>query len=77
MPTACFLYENWGNGAGQAHSLAEARTVAVNVFVVVEAFYLFNCRSLTRSCIAVGVFSNPWVWVGTGLMAGFSSPIRR
>ena len=64
-----FLYE-LGQQAGQAHSLAEARTVAVNVFVVVEAFYLFNCRSLTRSCIAVGVFSNPWVWVGTGLMAG-------
>jgi magnesium-transporting ATPase (P-type) len=52
----------------QGHSLAEARTVAVNVFVVVEMFYLFNCRSLTRSFIAVGVFSNPWVWVGSGIM---------
>ena len=28
----------------RGHTLAEARTVAVNVFVVVEAFYLFNCR---------------------------------
>jgi magnesium-transporting ATPase (P-type) len=52
----------------QGHSLAEARTVAVNVFVVVEMFYLFNCRSLTRSFVAVGIFSNPWVWVGSGLM---------
>ncbi|MBW7900933.1 MAG: HAD-IC family P-type ATPase [Rhodocyclaceae bacterium] len=51
-------------------SLAEARTVAVNVFVVVQAFYLFNCRSLTRSFVAVGVFSNPWLWLGTGIMAG-------
>ncbi|MBI2306655.1 MAG: HAD-IC family P-type ATPase [Rhodocyclales bacterium] len=54
----------------QGSPLAEARTVAVNVFVVVETFYLFNCRSLTRSFVAVGVFSNPWVWVGSGLMIG-------
>ncbi len=33
------------NGAGSA----EARTAALNLFVVVEAFYLFSCRSLTRS----------------------------
>ena len=57
------------NEVRQGHTLAEARTVAVNVFVVVETFYLFNCRSLTRSFVAVGVFSNPWVWVGAGLMA--------
>jgi cation-transporting ATPase F len=38
----------------QGNPLAEARTVAVNVFVVVEAMYLFNCRSLTRSALRVG-----------------------
>ena len=58
------------NELSQGHALAEARTVAVNVFVLVETFYLFNCRSLTRSFVAVGVFSNPWVWVGSGLMLG-------
>ncbi|MDQ5959388.1 MAG: cation-transporting P-type ATPase, partial [Pseudomonadota bacterium] len=52
----------------QGHTLAEARTVAVNVFVVVQTFYLFNCRSLTRSFVAVGIFSNPWVWGGAGVM---------
>ena len=50
-------------------TLAEARTVAANVFVTVEIVYLFNCRSLTRSFIAVGLFSNPWIWVGAGTMA--------
>ncbi|MDX9706583.1 MAG: HAD-IC family P-type ATPase [Azospira sp.] len=50
-------------------TIAEARTVAVNVFVVVQAFYLLNCRSLTRSFIDVGAFSNPWLWGGIGLMA--------
>ena len=52
----------------EGSSLAEARTVAVNVFVLVEMVYLFNCRSLTRSAWSVGLWSNPWVWVGSGLM---------
>jgi len=45
-------------------ALAEARTVAVNYFVMVQLFYVFNCRSLDRSVLHVGLFSNPWVWVG-------------
>jgi len=49
-------------------SLAEARTVAANVFVMVELVYLFNCRSLTRSMFSVGLFSNRWVWAGAGSM---------
>jgi len=44
---------------------AQARTVAVNVFVLVELFYLFNCRSLTRSMWSIGLFSNPWVILGS------------
>ncbi|MDD4860915.1 MAG: cation-transporting P-type ATPase [Smithellaceae bacterium] len=49
-------------------SIAEARTVAVNVFVMGELFYLFNCRSLTKSVFEVGFFSNLWVFGGAGLM---------
>lgn len=45
-------------------SLAEARTVVVNVIVVVEIFYLFNCRSLLHSTWSIGLFSNPWVIFG-------------
>jgi magnesium-transporting ATPase (P-type) len=51
----------------QGHSLAEARTVAVNVFVMVEMSYLFNCRSLTRGFWRQGLFSNPWIWAGVGI----------
>ncbi|RMH07787.1 MAG: HAD family hydrolase, partial [Nitrospirae bacterium] len=51
-------------------SLAEARTIAVNVFVMVELFYLFNCRSLERSMFQLGVFSNPWVTWGVLIMIG-------
>ncbi|MBS1160890.1 MAG: ATPase, type [Proteobacteria bacterium] len=52
----------------QGHTLPEARTVAVNVFVMVEMFYLFNCRSLSRSFWSLGLFSNLWVWAGIGSM---------
>jgi len=38
-------------------------------FVFGELFYLFNCRSLTLSMFAVGVFSNRWLLVGVGIMA--------
>lgn len=48
---------------------AEARTIAVNVFVMIELCYLFNCRSLTLPFWRLGWFSNPWVWAGAGAMA--------
>lgn len=52
----------------QGESLASARTIAVNVFVFSEMFYLFNCRSLKHSMFHVGVFSNLWVIFGTVCM---------
>jgi cation-transporting ATPase F len=53
----------------QGASLAEARTAALNLFVVVEAFYLFSCRSLTRSAWRIGLFSNRWIIVGVIVQA--------
>ncbi len=50
-------------------SLAEARTVAVNVVIFVELFYLFNVRSLTLSPFQLGFFSNWWAIGGAILMA--------
>ncbi|MEF2232412.1 MAG: HAD-IC family P-type ATPase, partial [Pseudodesulfovibrio sp.] len=49
-------------------SVEKARTMAVNVFVVVEAFYLFNARSFRRSPFALGLWTNPWVVGGFVLM---------
>ena len=49
-------------------SLVEARTVAVNVVIMVEIFYLLNCRSLTETMFRIGVFSNRWVFFGIGAM---------
>ncbi|MFP8963094.1 HAD-IC family P-type ATPase [Streptomyces nanhaiensis] len=54
-----FTWER-AEGAG----LAEARTAAVNLVVAVELFYLFSCRSLTRSMWSAGVFGNRWILGG-------------
>jgi cation-transporting ATPase F len=48
--------------------VAEARTAAVNVFVAVQLFYLFNCRSLTGHASDLGLFTNHWLLGGVGLM---------
>jgi cation-transporting ATPase F len=50
---------SWELASGS--SLEAARTAAVNLFVVVEAFYLINCRSLNASVWTIGWFSNRWV----------------
>jgi cation-transporting ATPase F len=50
-------------------SVAEARTIVVNVVVFTELFYLFNCRSLTRSPWALGFLSNRWAIIGALVMA--------
>ncbi|MFZ2391111.1 HAD-IC family P-type ATPase, partial [Rhodoferax sp.] len=52
----------------RGHSLAVARTIAVNAFVIIEMAYLFNCRSLHLPITQMAAFSNPWVWWGAGLM---------
>lgn len=49
----------WERASGTG--LPEARTAAVNLFVIVQVFYLFSCRSLTRSVWRLGPFSNRWV----------------
>ncbi len=58
---AWWVFE-WERGSGA--TLAEARTASVNLFVTVEAFYLFSCRSLTRSALRIGFFSNGWIIAG-------------
>jgi cation-transporting ATPase F len=63
---AWWLFE-WELATGA--SPAEARTAALNLFVVVETFYLFSCRSLTRSAWRIGIFSNRWIIVGVTVQA--------
>ncbi len=53
----------------QGRSIEAARTVAVNMFVFGELFYLFNCRSLRYSMFKLGIFSNHWLILGVIIMA--------
>jgi cation-transporting P-type ATPase F len=66
MLAGAFGSFEWALGRGFSEAIA--RTVAVNVFVMVELFYLFNCRSLTKSMFEVGLFSNRWIGVGVASM---------
>lgn len=66
MLAGAFGSFEWALGKGLSD--AAARTVAVNVFVTVEMFYLFNCRSLTKSMFSLGLFSNRWILFGVGGM---------
>ncbi|MFG2006221.1 HAD-IC family P-type ATPase [Spirillospora sp. NPDC048911] len=45
-------------------SLAEARTIVVNVFAVTLLTYLFNCLSMHRPMLWKAVRRNPWVGAG-------------
>lgn len=53
----------WENGIEGTH-LDEARTAVVNVIVMVQTFYLLNCRSRTHSMFSIGILSNPWMIAG-------------
>ncbi|KEO71978.1 cation-transporting P-type ATPase [Anditalea andensis] len=48
-----------------------ARTVTTTTIVVIQAFYLLNCRSLLKTNMEIGFFSNPWIFGGIGLMMVF------
>jgi Ca2+-transporting ATPase len=49
-------------------AIERCRTIAVNVFIFIEIFYLFNSRSLQYSIFRIGIFSNPWAFAGVGVM---------
>ena len=57
----------WESARGQ--SLEAARTAAVNVLVMAEVFYLFNCRRLHAHSMGRTAFTgNPYVWLAIGLL---------
>ncbi|MDY7227493.1 cation-translocating P-type ATPase [Hyalangium rubrum] len=60
---------------GQEVALKEAQTMAVTTVILFQIFYMLMCRSLRGSVFKLGLFSNPAVFVGIGvlvlLQAGF------
>ncbi len=51
-------------------TIEETRTTVIATIVLIEAFYLLNCRSLQRSMLAVGLFTNLAVYWGILLVIG-------
>lgn len=56
------------DAARHALALAEAQTICVTVVTFSQIFYLLNCRSLRNSIMDQGVFSNPSVFAGIGVL---------
>ncbi|KAA0875103.1 cation-translocating P-type ATPase [Nitrincola tapanii] len=56
----------WSQSHGA--SLEESRTLAVTLFVIVQSFFLLNCRSLSRSLFKTEMLSNLWIWGGIAAM---------
>jgi magnesium-transporting ATPase (P-type) len=54
---------------GHAMAVREAQTITVTAVILFQVCYLFNCRSLRASFLAIGLFSNPSVYVGIGVLA--------
>jgi len=61
-----FALFEWAQAIGG--SVEEARTVAVNVFMSVQVFYLFACRSLRRSLFAHNPFGNRMIVLGVAVV---------
>lgn len=69
LVAGAFSMHEWALARGASE--AEARTVAVNVFIVVQSVYLLGCRSLILPAWAVGFWSNRWVPAGIAAMLLF------
>ena len=73
------LYE-WELAAGG--TVAQARTVAVNVFAAMGALYLLSCRTLDRPAWALPLGGNPYVLLGIAAAAvlqlafTYAAPLR-
>jgi magnesium-transporting ATPase (P-type) len=47
-----------------ALALRKAQTMSVTTVILMQIFYLFNCRSLRDSILKIGLFSNPTIYIG-------------
>jgi magnesium-transporting ATPase (P-type) len=70
---AIFLFmfeygEMLADGLRSELALARAQTAAVTTVVLFQIFYLTQCRSLVDSVMRIGLFSNPYVYLGIALL---------
>lgn len=53
---------------GPSGALAQAQTMTVTTVITFQIFYVLNCRSELESVFQIGLFSNPTVFVGIGVV---------
>lgn len=66
-----FLYEYAAAkaaGVPEGTAQAMAQTMAVTAVIAFQIFYLFSCRSLKESSFKIGLWSNPVVYLGLGVL---------
>jgi Ca2+-transporting ATPase len=51
-----------------AAPLAKAQTMAVTTVIAFQIFYVIGCRSLRGTMRSIGVFSNPTIFLGIGVL---------
>lgn len=71
MAVAVLFLFDYEIARGATHE--QARGVAVSIFIVAQSFYLLNCRSSCHSIFKLGLFSNPFIWLGITLMFIFQT----
>lgn len=67
MLIASYAMFNYAISSG--YSVEYARTVAVNIFVFVELFYIFSCKEFEKSVFKTNIFNNKFMLIGVALMA--------
>lgn len=60
-----FLFSRYGSNG---FDLAYARTIAVNMLVFGELFYLFNCRKLHHTIFSKGFWGNKFSFIVSGIL---------
>ncbi|RYD77094.1 MAG: HAD family hydrolase, partial [Verrucomicrobiaceae bacterium] len=66
-----FLYEFYhqrNQGVSMESAVRDAQTMAVTTVIFFQIFYLMNCRSLRDSIFKIGLWSNPSVYIGIGVL---------
>ncbi len=62
-------YSMFNYALSSGYSEEYARTIAVNIFVFIELFYLFSCKELNISVFKTDIFNNKFLLLGAGFMA--------
>jgi Ca2+-transporting ATPase len=62
-----------GRGGTDAATLSLAQTMAVTTVIFFQIFYVLGCRSLRDSIFRIGVFTNPYIYLGIAVLLGLQA----